>query len=387
MNDQQKILLLNKYIDGTLDEQEEIAFFTWFHEVNAGEFHQLLAQASGNHLPPVYEEASPTFLAQLDRKLGEADKERENKGVKIRRLSAVWWSAAAIILVLAGTWTIFRPSGPEKKIAAGTAIQDIAPGKNGAVLTLADGRKITLDSLGDGQIASQGGTSLILQNGSLSYNATNASDVSYNTVSTPPSRQFRLVLPDGSKVWLNAMSSLKYPTAFTGRDRTVEIKGEAYFEVIKDADRPFKVKAGNNTEIAVLGTHFNINAYYNENSIRATLLEGSIRVSKDASGAVLQPGQQAEIKGTLHVHDKVNTGQVVAWKDGIFNFDGMGIEEVMRQLARWYDIEVIYEKHVPPIQFYGEIGRNLNLSQVLEGLKLSGVNFRIEDGKRLVVLP
>jgi ferric-dicitrate binding protein FerR (iron transport regulator) len=166
----------------------------------------------------------------------------------------------------------------------------------------------------------------------------------------------------------------------------VEIGGEAYFEIAQDPERPFRVKIGNKATIEVLGTHFNINAYTDESSIRATLLAGSIKVNAAGGTAVLKPGQQAAIRETIQLNNAVNTGQVIAWKDGIFNFDAMGVEEVMRQLARWYDIEVVYEKNIPDIRFYGEIGRNLSLSQVLEGLKMSGVNFRIE-GKRLIVLP
>jgi ferric-dicitrate binding protein FerR (iron transport regulator) len=372
MNEEQKLLLLNKYMEGALTSEEELMFFDWYAEAGASEFHRLLQQVSKG---TIYEAPRPEFLQELDRKLREDG--------KVRKMRTWWWAAAAILL-LAGssTWLIFKQP-VTKEIAA---VKDIPPGKTGAILTLANGNVIELDSLKNGIIATQQGTSLSLQNGTLSYNAKNADAVSYNTIRTPKARQFQVVLPDGSEVWLNAESSLKYPTAFI-KDRTVEISGEAYFEVTKNAALPFKVKIGDKAAIDVLGTRFNVNAYSDEQSISTTLLEGSVRVNKGAASAILKPGQQAAVNESLTVNNDVNTAQVIAWKTGVFNFDNMGIEAIMRQLSRWYDIEVTYEQGIPSTKFYGEIGRNLNLSQVLEGLKLSGVHFRIENGKRLVVLP
>jgi len=384
MDDDQKIVLLKKYMDRTLTDQEEGDFFSWYHDVSAEEFHHLLQQASDGGKPLVYEAASPAFLAQLNSRLTALDNEQQ--GARVRKLSRFWWAAAAVLVLAAGTWIVVKRTASKQDIAVNKPVQDIAPGRNGAILTLADGSQITLDSIGNGQISNQNGSRITLQNGSLHYDDAGAATASINTVRTHAARQFRLVLPDGSAVWLNAASTLKYPTAFTGHDRTVEIGGEAYFEIAQDPERPFRVKIGNKATIEVLGTHFNINAYTDESSIRATLLAGSIKVNAAGGTAVLKPGQQAAIRETIQLNNAVNTGQVIAWKDGIFNFDAMGVEEVMRQLARWYDIEVVYEKNIPDIRFYGEIGRNLSLSQVLEGLKMSGVNFRIE-GKRLIVLP
>lgn len=374
MNEEQKLLLLNKYMEGTLSSEEELMFFDWYAEAGAGEFHRLLQQvATGT----VYEAPGAEFLQELDRKLRE-----DGKG-KVRKMRTWWWAAAAVLL-LAGssTWLIFKQPATKEIVV----VKDIAPGKTGAILTLANGDVIELDSLKNGVIATQQGTSLNLQNGTLSYDAKDAADVSYNTIRTPKARQFRVVLPDGSEIWMNAESSLKYPTAFI-KDRIVEISGEAYFEVTKNAALPFKVKIGDKAAVEVLGTRFNVNAYSDEQSINTTLLEGSVKVNKGTQSTILKPGQQAAVNETLTVNNDVNTDQVIAWKTGVFNFDGLGIEAVMRQLSRWYDIEVIYEQGIPSTKFYGEIGRNLNLSQVLEGLKLSGVHFRIENGKRLVVLP
>lgn len=374
MNNGNKIALLNKYRSGTLTEQEEMEFFSWYETVSAEEFHQQLQAASG---PVLYEEASPAFLEQLRRRLQEQDR------AKVRRMR-VWWPAAAAAVLAAILVFTLRPGTPKKELA-GKA--DVAPGHSGAMLTLADGKQITLDSMGNGILANQNGTTVIMQNGGLSYDAGKASGIAYNTVSTPRARQFRLTLPDGSQVWLNAASAIRYPTAFTGNERKVEVKGEAYFEVAKDAAKPFLVQINNQATLEVLGTHFNINAYDDETNIRATLLEGSVKISLRTEAAILQPGQQAEVNSNIKINNQVNTAQVVAWKEGTFNFDQLGIAEVMRQLSRWYNIEVVYEGAIPTRKFYGEIGRNLSLSQVLEGLKASGVNFRIEAGNRLVVLP
>lgn len=371
-------------MDRTLTDQEATDFFSWYYNVSADEFHYLLQRASDGGQPLVYEEASPAFLTQLNSRLTALD--NEEQGAPVRKLSRMWWAAAAILVLAAGTWMVVKRPAVKQDITVNTPVQDIAPGKNGAILTLADGSQITLDSIGNGQISNQNGSRVILQNGSLTYDAASAVTASYNTIRTPIARQFRLVLPDGSRVWLNAASMLKYPTAFTGTDRTVEVSGEAYFEIAPDAEKPFRVKVNNKATIEVLGTDFNINAYMDESNIRATLLTGSIKVNATGGSAVLKPGQQAAIRETIQVNKEINTGQVTAWKDGIFNFDGMGVEEVMRQLTRWYDIDVVYEQNIPDIRFYGEIGRNLSLSQVLEGLKLSGVNFRIE-GRKLIVLP
>jgi ferric-dicitrate binding protein FerR (iron transport regulator) len=376
MNEEQKLVLLNKYMEGGLTSEEELMFFNWYAEAGADEFHRLLQQVSKGN---IYEAPRPEFLRELDRKLRE-----ENGEGRVRKMRTWWWAAAAVLLLVTGSsvWLVFRQPAT-KEIAM---VKDVTPGRTGAILTLANGDIIELDSLKNGVIATQQGTSLILQNGTLSYNAKDAADVSYNTIRTPKARQFQVVLPDGSEVWLNAGSSLKYPTAFI-KGRVVEISGEAYFEVTKNAAMPFKVKMNEQAAVEVLGTKFNVNAYSDEKSIDATLLEGSVRVNAGAQKVILRPGQQAQLNGTLTVNDHVNTDQVIAWKTGIFNFDGLGIEAVMRQLSRWYDIEVIYEQGIPSTKFYGEIGRNLNLSQVLEGLKLSGVHFRIENGQRLIVLP
>jgi ferric-dicitrate binding protein FerR (iron transport regulator) len=377
MRDEEIIRLIHKYRSGTLTETEELAFFSWYAEVESDPFHRILQQAGQVDYVP----ASPAFLSSMEERLQHKEAVVRKMPI-LRRVAA----AAAIIILGASAWYVFKPQSRPLPPTVAAKVNDVQPGKSGALLTLANGQVIALDSTGNGVIANQNGTTVILKNGSLRYNAAKAADVSYNMIRTPNARQFKLVLPDGTAVWLNAGSSLRYPTAFTGRERIVTITGEAFFDVAKDAEHPFVVEVADQMKVQVLGTQFNINAYTDEQQIKATLIQGSIRVNKDAAAVVLQPGQQAQVNNGIIVNNHINTAQVTAWKDGVFNFDDLGVEAVMRQLARWYDIEVVYEQGIPTTRFYGEIGRNLSLAQVLEGLKLSGVHFRI-DGKRLIVLP
>jgi hypothetical protein len=305
------------------------------------------------------------------------------------------YAAAIIILLGTGAYLYTTLTKNHAAIATiptlkpGIAKNDVLPGRQGAILTLSDGKTVVLDSLGNGIVANQAGTRVVLENGNLTYHASNAGEVSFNTMSTPKGRQFLLLLPDGTKVWLNAASSITYPTAFIGRERNVQITGEAYFEVAGNPKQPFKVKINDAAEIDVLGTHFNVNAYANETSIKTTLLEGSVRINASKHLQTLKPGQQAQIKqdGSIHTTDAADIAQTVAWKDGVFNFDGASLKEVMNQLERWYDIDVVYEKNIPDIGFFGKISRKASLSSVLKGLADAKVNFRIEEGRRLIVTP
>lgn len=303
-------------------------------------------------------------------------------GRKVRPLRKIWaWSAAAAILLLLGMAS-YRWLNPPPHQTEQTQLTDIPPGRNGAILLLADGSQVVLDSLGNGTVAQQNGANVIIQNGELIYQRSENStiDISYNTMLTPKGRQFQLTLPDGTKVWLNAESSLKYPTVFR-KERVVEVTGEAYFEVAQQADMPFKVKAGTGDAIEVLGTSFNVNAYTDEPGIYTTLLEGSVRVGT----VILRPGQQAKQSGSqLPQVSVADIRKVMAWKNGLFNFENASLQEVMRQLARWYDITVVYEKDVPDMYFGGELSRNISLSDLLKGLEGIGIQFTI-DGRRLII--
>jgi transmembrane sensor len=301
------------------------------------------------------------------------------------------YAAAAVLIAFAVTGLIyvFKPSAPVKQIADVNMLNQVKPGGNKAVLTLADGTQITLDSTGNGAIASQGNVQVIkLDSGQLAYNAAKGGkgkEMSYNTLVTPRGGQFRIILPDGSKVWLNAASSLRFPTAFNGKEREVQLIGEAYFEVAANAQMPFKVKV-NEMAVQVLGTHFNVMAYPDEANIQTTLLEGAVKIQHGAKAVQLKPGQQAELNtaGSISVNKEVDVEEVVAWKNGYFHFNHESLEGMMRQIGRWYDAEVAYEGKISDREFGGKIERGSDITEVLKILELSKVHFRIE-GKKIIV--
>lgn len=276
---------------------------------------------------------------------------------------------------------------------------DIAAGVNKAILTLGDGSKIILDDAKNGVLANQGGNSVLkAAEGELIYSfinldshvpiiELNADHIIYNTIETPKGGKFQVKLPDGSKVWLNAASSLRFPTAFIGNKREVELKGEAYFEVSHDSSKVFQVNARNQV-VQVLGTHFNINAYKDEPTVNTTLLEGSVRVSdlRTHISQLLKPGEQSKLSEQIEVINMKNTNEAVAWKDGYFQFDEADIKAVMRQIERWYDVSIVYEGNLPDYRFGGEIERSLSLLQVLKILEKTKVHFRLE-GREVTVMP
>lgn len=298
-----------------------------------------------------------------------------------------WWAAASIIVLLSACayfWlSTNRHSTPDLVQTA-----DVQPGHEGAVLALADGSQVSLDTIQQGVVALQGGAVAKVVNGTLLYEG-NGEQMVYNTMITPKGRQFQLVLPDGTRVWLNAASSIRYPTAFNGKQRRVEITGEAYLEVTKNAKMPFLVSLHNKAAIEVLGTNFNVNAYTNEASINTTLLEGAVRVTSSTHPAViLKPGQQAQVTNTssIKVIEDVDVAKVTAWKDGYFNFTGLTFEEMVRQLERWYDIEVVFEKGVPQKRFGGKMTKDVPLSAVMKYLEGIGIHYQLK-GKKLIILP
>lgn len=325
--------------------------------------------------------------------------------VHFLRRSWTSWAAAAIILIAAsiGIYRYNQSSNTTVTATESGAQQpanDIAPGQDGAILVLSDGRQVLLDSLGNGVVAQEGETTVRIQNGQLVYDAAaRSTEVLYNTMTTPKGRQYRLVLPDGSQVWLNAASSITYPTTFSasgGKERRVAITGEAYFEVnpqrstVNGERIPFIVTKGD-LEVQVLGTHFNVNAYDDEQDIKVTLLEGKVKVTHSAnrqpSTLILLPGQQAIATTDPGLRTtRPDLDAVMAWKNGKFQFNRTPLTEVLRQLSRWYDVEIEYQGEVPKVFFAGKIGRDLNLSQVLILLNKMEVNFKIE-GKKLIVMP
>lgn len=292
-----------------------------------------------------------------------------------------WWAYAAAVLVLI-TAGIFLWPGPQQV----QVVQDIQPGFSKATLTLADGSVVQLDSVGDLHLQ-QGNTSIQQQNGQISYAAGDHSiGLSFNTLAIPRGGQFHLTLPDGSRVWLNSASSLRYPVSFNGEERKVELQGQAYFEIADNAAQPFKVVTADGTEVQVLGTHFDVMAYADEPHSRTTLLQGAVRVSKSGRSKVLQPGFQATATaGSLTVTES-DVQQAIAWKTGFFEFTGTPLTVILRQLERWYDVDVTYQADYPSLTFSGRFSKELPLSQVLHLLEENGVRFRIE-GKQLIVLP
>ena len=339
--------------------------------------------------------------SELDEKFALLMQDARHEAPVISMLSAkkerrknIRYAAAAIIICMLSVslYFLFKPQ-PARQISKTENIKspanDVAPGGNKAILTLANGRSIILDSAANGTLTTQGNSKILKLNGMLSYNTlkNKSSEVLYNTISTPRGGQYELMLSDGSKVWLNAASSLRFPASFVGKERKVELLGEAYFEVAKNAAMPFKVKV-HGMEVEVLGTHFNINSYDNESMIRTTLLEGSVKINKNNSSSLLKPGQQAQMNkaGEIKIINNVDVEEAIAWKEGKFQFDKADIHDIMRQLARWYDVDVEYKGTVSS-HFGGTISRDVNLSQVLNMLHLTGeVNFQIQD-KKVVVMP
>ena len=313
-------------------------------------------------------------------------------GAERRTLMVRIVAAAAVVLVLSASVFLLlqkKSNDLAERTQKVKVVHDIAPGGDKALLTLADGRQIVLDTATNGTLAQQGGIKVIKIGGQLSYDHEgNPAQVLYNTITTPRGGQYQLELADGSKVWLNAASSLRFPTAFTGKDRTVELTGEGYFEVTHDASKPFHVKV-NDMDVQVLGTHFNINSYSDEPSIKTTLLEGRVQVKKDENYVYLNPGQQAIVQPTgndINVADDVDVEEVVAWKNGRFLFNNAQIETIMRQVARWYDVDVVYEKKINET-FSGPLPRSQNVSELFKMLEARGsVLFEI-SGKQIIVKP
>lgn len=296
-------------------------------------------------------------------------------------------AAAILVFISTGILFLYNKQSSQQIANNKPITHDVAPGGNKAILTLSNGSKVVLNNVKNGNLATQAGAMVIKKDSLLSYKATeaNVSQVLYNTITTPNGGQYQLVLADGTKVWLNAASSLKFPTQFNGKDRTVELTGEAYFEVAKNKDKPFNVKTATQT-VQVLGTHFDINSYSNETAVKTTLLEGSVKVFSTAGNVLISPGQQAVLSNDneLSVNKEADINEVIAWKNGMFQFDEADIQTIMRQVARWYDIDVELKGKMPNYTYHGKIPRNSNASQVLKILGLGGINFTIE-GRKIII--
>jgi len=342
------------------------------------------------------EEESPLSEKDWSRMWGAIHQDMRSVSRPARVLK-IWGQVAAALLLMVGAGAAYwKLAGRDKKaepVAAQNVKKDIAPGGNKAVLTLANGSTIVLDNAHDGLLAQQGGTNVEkLDASSLAYN-TGGKDkepVMYNMIATPNGGQYQVILPDGSKVWLNAASSLKFPTRFEGKERSVELTGEAYFEVAKNSNMAFRVKLpGNGMDVQVLGTEFDVMAYANEQTSNTTLVSGKVNVVSKGTIQALEPGKQTILDNqtkTMQVKD-ANVEQVVAWKNGLFRFRETGIRELMRQVERWYNVQVVYETEGKDQDFTGVVSRNQPVSALLQMLEMTGtVHFRIED-KKIIVLP
>lgn len=309
--------------------------------------------------------------------------------VEVRSMRKRWyWAAAAAALLFAATGGYLWMT-KNTRPAVSTA-RHFGPGYQHATLVLDDGTVIQLDSNGNRTL--QQGGSLVQQNGGqLVYDESgDNSAITYNTLNTPPGGQFKITLPDGTVVWLNAASSIRYPTAFKGSERRVEITGEAYFEVAQNPALPFKIGVVNKAEVAVLGTNFNVHAYQDDGIIKTTLLTGAISMAAPAGQPVLlKPGQQGQLNTTnapanIKVINDANIEQAIAWRNGLFNFDHADLKSVMNELSRWYNVDVRYEGELPSRTFRGKITRNLSLPEVLDVLQDVDIKFRME-GKTIIV--
>lgn len=299
-------------------------------------------------------------------------------------------AAAAVLIAVAATAYYYWPvrSGSTQVVK----VEDVRPGGNKALLTLADGSVVALDS-NSTQTMQQGAASIQKQGGQLVYTAgKQTSQPEFNTLRTPRGGQFKVQLPDGTNVWLNAATSLRYPTDFNGTERLVQVSGEAFFEVAKDAARPFRVRVNKHHSIIVLGTRFNVKAYDDDVIAKTTLLDGAVKVIFSIGKlqeVQLQPGQQAQVSDaeeTMQLVKQVNLDQEMAWRSDAFSFEGQTLEEIMKQISRWYDIDVVFQGKVPDMSFGGGMSRDVNLKEVLDFLRDSRVHYKLEsNGKKLII--
>ena len=359
--------LISRYISGEITSSEKLTLLDLLDNQESLDsldsiMRDNLAKAKNDFAT---EKQTQEFVNKLNSKITSNTIKIEAKESKIFRLKN--WVVAASLVIAVGVGATYIANNEQQQDEQIAMVKEETPKEitaavAGAILTLADGSQIILDSLGNGLVAQQSNTTISNKDGKLIYNSQEGASTVYNTMSTPKAQKYNLQLADGTKVWLNASSSIKFPTAFSGKTREVSITGEAYFEVSSDKSKPFIVDVGG-MQVEVLGTHFNINSYDDEEVIRTTLLEGSVVINQNMKSKKLYPGQQATVNsiGDINLEKNVNLSQVMSWKNGLFYFENSSLQEVMRELSRWYDVEVIYVNGIPKRNFEGEIQRNLNL--------------------------
>ena len=306
--------------------------------------------------------------------------------------------AASILLLIVTSLFFYTNRTPVNKLALKVVEPKkaavILPGDNKAILTLSDGTKIILEDAKNGILANQAGVSIQKKSdGELLYSFSNSANsvtqaednILYNKIETPIGGKYQVNLPDGSKVWLNSSSSLRFSALFNGDTREVELSGEAYFDVSKNKSKPFRVITKDQI-VEVLGTQFNINSYSDEGPIKTTLIEGSVKIIYKDKVVLLSPGQQFQPKELVSAVLEADTEEVVAWKEGYFVFKNEDIKSIMRKLSRWYNVEVSYSGDIPEVGFGGNISRSKDISEVLDVLQLTNaIHFKVE-GRRITVM-
>jgi transmembrane sensor len=382
----QLTIFLKRYANDKHTTLQHEAFIEWTKNASIAEIENAMAlYLQYEDQNQVFHSPSPAFINGLESRLDELDQRPALSGTRL------WYSIAAAVAMMALCLFFFtRPNAIQSQVSLVNGI-DIQPGKHQAVLTLANGSKIALEGLRKGKFASEAGVVLEKpEDGQISYkiknNAASTKEklLSYNTVTTPKGGLYQVILPDGTKVWLNAASSLKYPVQFATQERRVTLTGEAYFEVSKRKAQPFIVSTDQQT-VKVLGTHFNINSYSDNRQTSTTLLEGRVSVSalaRPSIAKILEPGQQAQLKGTEITLAKANTEAVMAWKKSLFSFDDADLKTIMIEFSRWYDVPVFFEGTMPDQRFTGEISKNSKASEFLEILSSFKVKFRIEGNDK-----
>lgn len=378
-------MLAKKWLNGSITPNEEQEFAAWYNQFNDEAELQINQQFAKNA-----DVLKKRIAAKIAAKINKA-----KKPVRHTIFYQNWfkYAAAACIVIALGISTyvfITNKTKNDQDIAVGI---DVQPGGNKAILTLSNGTQVVLDSANNGKLAQQGNGEINkLKDGHIAYNNldSESEEVVFNSLSTPKGGQYQLSLHDGTQVWLNSASSIKYPTNFKGKERVVEITGEAYFEVAKNKEMPFRVRV-NHSIVEVLGTHFNINAYVDEASTNTTLLEGSVKVEDLQSHQfkLIKPGQQVRLlrsESSMLVNNDVDIDQIMAWKVGFFEFSNTDLPTIMRQIGRWYSIDVEFKGKSSAEEFGGRISKNLPLSKVLKLLETNGVKFKLEE-KRLIINP
>jgi transmembrane sensor len=385
--------LYQQYIDDTCTKEEREEFLSMVAENPDSDIMGSLLDSTWKKLNPK-ELSFPQSDHVLDNILSQHPRTTIKKISIYQYITAI---AAMVAIITTGVY--FYQKEKSKPIPQANAANILA-GTNKATLTLADGTVINLDSATSGELAEQTGLKITkTADGQLIYNIIDhntkisaSTEIAYNTITTPRGGQYQVNLPDGSKIWLNSASSLKYPLLFDKGQRKVELTGEAYFEVtslIKDGQNtkmPFIVKT-DKQEVEVLGTHFNINSYTDENITRSTLLEGAVRVtslSTEHTSSILKPGQQSILNNNTLKVQTVDTEEVVAWKNGYFQFNESDLGSIMRQISRWYNIDVVFEGRSPNDLFHFKAPKDQNLSEILKIFELNGINLKIE-GRTLIV--